>query len=102
KLIASRRVDFHVQGHSFSQWKYRQVDGFIAASGAIGDILFHDGIDRSRIVVVHDGIDIERIDRLPAIEIHAEYWLPRGAPVVVNVGALVGHKGQRYLIDAVA
>jgi glycosyltransferase involved in cell wall biosynthesis len=101
KLIASRRVDFHLQGHSFSQWKYRQVDGFIAASGAIRDILVHDRIDRSRIVVVHDGIDIDRIDRLPAIEIHAEYWLPRGAPVVVNVGALVGHKGQRHLVDAV-
>ncbi len=101
KLIASRRVDFHLQGHSFSQWKYRQVDGFIAASGAIRDILVHDRIDRSRIVVVHDGIDIDRIDRLPAIDIHAEYWLPRGAPVVVNVGALVGHKGQRHLVDAV-
>jgi glycosyltransferase involved in cell wall biosynthesis len=101
KLIASRRVDFHLQGHSFSQWKYRQVDGFIAASSAIRDILVHDRIDRSRIVVVHDGIDIDRIDRLPAIDIHAEYWLPRGAPVVVNVGALVGHKGQRHLVDTV-
>jgi glycosyltransferase involved in cell wall biosynthesis len=102
KTIASRRVDFHLQGHSFSQWKYRQVDGFIAASGAIRDILVSDGIDRSRIVVVHDGIDVERIERLPAIDIHAEYWLPHGAPVVANVGALVGHKGQRYLVDATA
>ena len=102
KTIASRRVDFHLQGHSFSQWKYRQVDGFIAASGAIRDILIDDGIDRSRIVVVHDGIDVERIEGIPPIDIHAEYWLPRGAPVVVNVGALVAHKGQRHLVDAVA
>jgi L-malate glycosyltransferase len=102
RLIASRRVDFHLQGHSFSQWKYRQVDGFIAASGAIRDILTDDGIDSSRIVVVHDGIDIDRIDSLPTTDIHAEYWLPRGVPVVVNVGALVGHKGQRHLVDAVA
>jgi glycosyltransferase involved in cell wall biosynthesis len=101
KVIASRRVDFHLQGHSFSQWKYRQVDGFIAASGAIRDILVNDGIDGSRIIVVHDGIDVERIEGLPAIDIHAEYWLPRGAPVMVNVGALVGHKGQRHLVDAV-
>jgi glycosyltransferase involved in cell wall biosynthesis len=102
KVIASRRVDFHLQGHSFSQWKYRQVDGFIAASGAIRDILVNDGIDRSRIIVVHDGIDVERIEGLPPIDIHAEYWLPRGSPVVVNVGALVGHKGQKHLIDAAA
>ena len=102
KLIASRRVDFHLQGHSFSQWKYRQVDGFIAASGAIRDILVHDSIPASRIVVVHDGIDIDRIDSLPVTDVHAEYWLPHGTPVVTNVGALVGHKGQRHLVDAVA
>jgi glycosyltransferase involved in cell wall biosynthesis len=101
RLIASRRVDFHLQGHSFSQWKYRQVDGFIAASGAIRDILVNDRIDPARIVVVHDGIDVERIDGLPAVDIHAEYWLPHGAPVIVNVGALVGHKGQRHLVDAI-
>ena len=42
--IASRRVDFQLQSHAFSQWKYRQVDGFIAASNAIKDILVQDGI----------------------------------------------------------
>ncbi|HYE86923.1 MAG TPA: glycosyltransferase, partial [Vicinamibacterales bacterium] len=26
--------------------------------------------------------------------------LPHGVPVIVNVGALVGHKGQKFLIDA--
>src|SRR5262245_47873535 len=29
-LVASRRVDFHLKGNSFSRWKYRQVDCFIA------------------------------------------------------------------------
>jgi len=100
KLIASRRVDFHLQSHTFSQWKYRQMDGFIAASHAIKDILVADGIPSGRIEVVHDGIDVEKIQHRPAIDLHAEYWLPHGVPVIVNVGALVGHKGQKYLIDA--
>lgn len=100
RIIVSRRVDFHLQGNSFSQWKYRQADGFIAASEAIRDILVQDGIPRERIRVVHDGIDVERIARLEATSIHAEYWLPHGVPVLVNVGALVGHKGQKHLIDA--
>lgn len=100
KVIASRRVDFHLQGNTFSQWKYRQVDGFIAASGAIRDILVADGIPAGRVVVVHDGIDVEKIANRQAADLHAEYWLPHGAPVIVNVGALVGHKGQRFLIDA--
>ncbi|MEO8680835.1 MAG: glycosyltransferase [Vicinamibacterales bacterium] len=100
RLLSSRRVDFHLQANSFSQWKYRQVDQFIAASGAIRDILVDDGIAASRVEVVHDGIDVEKIARLPAIDVHAEYWLPHGVPVIANVGALVGHKGQRHLVDA--
>jgi glycosyltransferase involved in cell wall biosynthesis len=100
KMIASRRVDFHLQAHAFSQWKYRQMDHFIAASEAIKRILIEDGISRDRIDVVHDGIDVEKIGHRPAADLHAEYWLPHGVPVIVNVGALVGHKGQKYLIDA--
>lgn len=100
RVIASRRVDFHLQGNSFSQWKYRQVDGFIAASGAIRDILIHDGVPAGRVVVVHDGIDVGKIAHRPAADLHAEYWLPHGAPVIVNVGALVAHKGQKFLIEA--
>lgn len=100
KLIASRRVDFHLQSHAFSQWKYRQMDGFIAASNAIKAIMVHDGIPADRIDVVHDGIDVDKIDHRPATDLHAEYWLPHGVPVMVNVGALVAHKGQKHLIEA--
>jgi glycosyltransferase involved in cell wall biosynthesis len=100
RTIASRRVDFHLQSHAFSQWKYRQMDHFIAASGAIKQILIQDGIKSDRISVVHDGIDVEKIGHRPPIDLHAEYWLPHGVPVIVNVGALVGHKGQKHLIDA--
>jgi glycosyltransferase involved in cell wall biosynthesis len=100
KTIASRRVDFHLQSHAFSQWKYRQMDGFIAASEAIRAILIHDGIAAAKIEVVHDGIDVNTVAHRPMVDLHAEYWLPHGVPVIVNVGALVGHKGQKHLIDA--
>jgi L-malate glycosyltransferase len=100
-LVASRRVDFHLSRNSFSRWKYRQVTRFIAASGAIRDILVHDGIPASQVDVVHDGIDVAKVQRLPALDLHVEFWMPHGVPVVANVGALVGHKGQRYLLEAV-
>ena len=100
RVVASRRVDFHLQRHSFSRWKYRQVDLFLAASDAIRHILERDGIEPDRIVVVHDGIDVGKIERLPSVDVHREYWLPHGVPVLVNVGALVGHKGQKFLVDA--
>ena len=99
-LVASRRVDFHLSSNSFSRWKYRQVTRFIAASGAIRDILVDDGVPASQVTVVHDGIDVGRVQRLPSLDLHVEYWLPHGVPVIVNVGALVGHKGQKHLLDA--
>ena len=100
RVVASRRVDFHLQGHSFSRWKYRHVDLFIAASNAIKQILENDGIPAEQVVVVHDGIDVGKIDRLPALDIHAEFWLPHGVPVIANIAALVDHKGQKYLLAA--
>src|SRR4249919_901354 len=84
-LVAARRVDFHLKGNSFSRWKYRQVDCFIAASEAIRQMLVADGVPAERTVTVHEGIDVEHV---------------AAAPVVGNVAALVPHKGQRYLIDA--
>src|SRR5512136_1892018 len=99
-LVASRRVDFHIRGNSFSRWKYRQVDGFIAASEAIRSMLVEDGIPRERTCTVHEGIDVERVASVPPANVRAEFWMPTHAPVVGNIGALVPHKGQRYLIDA--
>lgn len=99
-LVASRRVDFHLKPNSFSKWKYRQVDCFIAASDAIHRMLVADGIQADRVVTVHEGIDVERIASTPAVNVHETFWLPHHAPIVGNIGALVPHKGQRHLIDA--
>jgi glycosyltransferase involved in cell wall biosynthesis len=99
-LVAARRVDFHLKGNSFSRWKYRQVDCFIAASEAIRQMLVADGVPAARTVTVHEGIDFEHVLAAPAVNVHEAFWLPHHAPVVGNVAALVPHKGHRYLIDA--
>jgi len=99
-LVASRRVDFHLKGNSFSKWKNRQVDCFIAASEAIRQMLVADGIPPDQVVTVHEGIDVEHVVAAPPVNVHEAFWLPHHAPVVGNVAALVPHKGQRYLIDA--
>ncbi len=101
-LIAARRVDFHLKSHAFSKWKYRKIDLFIAASNVIAGMLVTDGISRDRIVTVHDGVNLSAIDRQAPVDVRAAFWLPRGAPVVGNVAALVGHKGQRHLVAAAA
>lgn len=99
-LVVSRRVDFHIRGNSFSRWKHRQVDCFIAASEAIRRMLVSDGVPEHRTVTVHEGIDVDHVRAAPAVNIHEALWLPHHAPVVGNIAALVPHKGQRHLIEA--
>src|SRR5947199_3941814 len=99
-LVASRRVDFHLRGNSFSRWKHRQVDCFIAASEAIRQMLLADGVPAARMVTVHEGIDVDHVVAAPPVNVHETFWLPHDAPVVGNVAALVPHKGQRHLIEA--
>jgi glycosyltransferase involved in cell wall biosynthesis len=101
-LVAARRVEFRIARNSFSRWKYSQVDCFVANSAAIRDRLAADGIPRAKLTIVNEGVDVERIVRLPTADVHAEFFLPRAAPVVGNVAALVAHKGQQHLIDAAA
>ena len=102
RLVASRRVDFHIGANLFSRWKYRQVERFICASTCIQSMLSDDGIPANRTTVVYEGIDLERVNAAPPIDIHKEFSLPHNALVVGNVAALVPHKGQCYLIDAAA
>ncbi len=99
-LVASRRVDFHLKANSFSRWKHRQIDCFIAASEAIRQMLITDGVPAGRTVTVHDGIDLDHVLAAKPVNVHEAFWLPHGAPVVGNIAALVPHKGQRHLIDA--
>jgi len=101
-LVASRRVAFHLKSHAFSRWKYHQVNCFIAASHAIGQMLVGDGIDPGRVAVVYEGIELHRVQAEPAANIHAEFWLPTHAPIVGAVAALTQEKGHKYLIDAAA
>jgi glycosyltransferase involved in cell wall biosynthesis len=99
-LVAARRVDFPLKRNSFSRWKYRQVDCFIASSEAIRRILLRDGVEPARVITVHEGVDVAKIRATPVVNLHEDLWLPHDAPLAGNVAALAEHKGQRYLIDA--
>ena len=102
-LVASRRVDFHLQRHSFSRWKYRQVE--LLHRGLAGDRR-HPGARRHSPRPASPWCTTAststRDRNAPAADLHAEFWFPKGAPVIVNVGALVPHKGQKFLVEAMA
>jgi glycosyltransferase involved in cell wall biosynthesis len=101
-VVAARRVDFHLKRHAFSKWKYSRVDIFIAASQLIASMLGDDGIEKSRIAVVHDGVNTGAIDKTDVVDAHPAFRVPKGAPLVGNVAALAAHKGQKHLVAAAA
>lgn len=101
-LVASRRIEYPIARNSFSRWKYRQVACFITVSEAVRERILLDGIARAKTAVVHEGVDVERVERLAPVDIHAELFLPHDSPVVGNIGALVAQKDQRHLIEAAA
>ena len=102
RFVVSRRVDFHIRRNTFSRWKYAQVDLFLCASNAIRTMLVGDGVPAERTLTVYEGVDLKHVAAAPRLDVHAELWLPSGAPLVGNVAALVPHKGHRYLIKAAA
>ena len=101
-LIIARRVDFHLKRNAFSRWKYKQVDAAICSSNAIRAMVIEDGIPEESAFTVCEGVQVDRIQALPAADLHKELWLAPGAPTIGNIAALVPHKGQRYLVDAAA
>jgi glycosyltransferase involved in cell wall biosynthesis len=101
-LVASRRVAFRIKRNAFSLWKYHQVNLFLCASEVVRQHLIADGIPARLTTTVHDGIDLRHVDASPPVDLHAELWLPHGAPIVGTVGALVPHKGHRHFVAAAA
>ncbi len=103
-VIVSRRVDFSIYRHSFlglNGVKYRVgLDRIVCVSEAIRRVLLKDGLDPARLRVVRSAVDPERIRRAAPVDVRGRLGLPAEARVVLAVGALVGHKGHRHLVEA--
>lgn len=101
RTVVTRRVDFGIGRNLFSRFKYRYgIDRYIAISEAIRQVLIAGGVDAGKIGVVHSGIDLARFNDVEAGGLRNEFGLAPGAPAIGNVAALVGHKGQCHLVDA--
>jgi glycosyltransferase involved in cell wall biosynthesis len=105
RRLVTRRVDFSIFRHSFlnlSGIKYRfMADFYVAISQKIKDVLVADGIDAERIFVIHSGIDPERFAAERSNHLRSEFNLGSDEKIVINVAHLAGHKGQKYLVQAI-
>lgn len=103
-VIVSRRVDFSIYRRSFlglNGWKYRHgLDRIVCVSEAIRQVLVNDGLDPATLAVVHSAVDPARVRDARPVDVRARLGLPAGCPLVLAVGALVGHKGHTHLVAA--
>lgn len=101
-FVVARRVDFLLRDNAGTRLKYGRAARFIAVSNAVARVLEAGGVERSRIVVVPDGVDVHRTVEPASRETLASLGVSSGAPVVVQLAALVGHKDPLNFVRAVA
>lgn len=103
--LVTRRVDFSIFRHGilrFSALKYKYMaDYYIAISQKIKNVLISDGIAPDCIFLVHSGIDPARFQGVGAEHLTAEFNLKDSEKIAINVAHLAGHKGQKYLVQAI-
>ena len=98
KYVVTRRMDYPETKSWYTRYLYnRRVDGVVAISRVIMELLVEAGVEVGRIRLIHSGIDPERFVGCAAASAVAE----REA-VVGIVAALEIRKGHRYLLEAAA
>jgi len=103
KLIAVRRVDFHINKNWFSRLKYktRLLNKIICISEAIKKVLIEDGIPLEKMVTIHSGVDIHKFDGVaPDRNLKQRDEIPSDHLIVGTVAAMVGHKDYPNLLQA--
>jgi L-malate glycosyltransferase len=105
RVIAVRRVDFHIGANPWSRLKYRSrgVDRIVCISEGIRSVLLSDGMDERKLEVIRSGIDIRRFDGMqPDAGLRAEIGLPDGGVLIGTVASMAGHKDYPNLLAAAA
>jgi glycosyltransferase involved in cell wall biosynthesis len=102
KLINTRRVDFSINKNFFSRKKYTNalVDGVVAISEAIKNMLIDDGVNPKKIPVINSGVRFpDRIDFSKVLEYRKKYGLEE-AYVIGKVANMADHKDHYTMLDA--
>jgi glycosyltransferase involved in cell wall biosynthesis len=113
KLLVSRRVDFSIKKSKYNfinkiiikKYHSDLVDGYIAISQNVKNILIKDGIPESKIHIIYSGIDLNRFKVKPSQEKIQQYkkeFNLTNEIILGNVAALVDHKDHQTLLKAIA
>ncbi|MGH7797753.1 MAG: glycosyltransferase family 4 protein [Candidatus Binatia bacterium] len=98
KYVVTRRMDYPESPSWYTRFLYnRRVDGVVAISQGIGNLLTSAGVDREKIRCISSGIDPGKFAGIgvPGASIDDVF-------VVGCLAALVERKGHQYLLEAAA
>lgn len=97
KYVVTRRMDYPETRSWYTRHLYnRRVDGVVAISRTIENLLIDAGVDADKIRLIHSGIDAERFSGA------MKDYAPGRIPVIGCLAVLEERKGLRYLIGAAA
>lgn len=101
RLVAVRRVDFHIRRFSRLKYAQRKVDRIVCISRAIADVMRADGLAESKLRTIYSAIDPERFTNAVTPPDFRPTWnLPPDALIAGTVAAFVGHKDYPNFLRA--
>lgn len=103
RLVASRRVDFHIKKNWLSRFKYDNpyLDRIVCISDQIRKVLLADGIPARKLQTIHSGVDVHRFDGVsPPDDFRQQLGIPADHILVGTMAAMVGHKDYPNLLHA--
>jgi glycosyltransferase involved in cell wall biosynthesis len=96
RYLVTRRMDYAEPNNWYTHLLYnRRVDGVVAISRRIAQLLAEAGVEQSRIRLIHSGIDLRRHQNGPRAP--ASFT---NSPVIGMAAVLEQRKGHRYLLQA--
>jgi len=96
KYVVTRRMDYPERRGWYTNCLYnRRVDGVVAISQAIADLLMIAGVDAHKIRTIFSGIDAGRFARFSPERSRQE-----GATVIGCLAGLEERKGHQFLLEA--
>ncbi|MBK7104085.1 MAG: glycosyltransferase family 4 protein [Ignavibacteriae bacterium] len=103
KLIAVRRVDFHIRKNILSKLKYsnKKVDKIVCISEFIKKVLMEDGIDENKLLSIRSGTDVNKFDNI-SVDDKLMKTLKNNSDtfLIGTVAAFAGHKDYPNLLKA--
>jgi len=96
KYLVTRRMDYPITKGWYTHQLYNcRVDGVIAISNPIFELLTAAGVDPKKIRLIHSGVDAHRFE---LISLRPNF--DSALPVVGSLAVMEERKGHRYLLEA--